>query len=267
MMGFKSLGFCILISCVSLVASGHLSAHSQESKDAARKFDGYGDLNCEDAKARLDALAIELMREPEAQAFLIVYRGRKLPGRAIPLYVLKDYLTDFRGIDPSRVFMLDGGEREGMAVEEWIVPEGAAPPIPTPQYQVEIENSPVPLKFNEGWADVSTVEGKPSIQDYDDCSFRALDLKEFANALRAAPDSQAYIIIYTAFDRGALRAQQVANIARTELIGEERIAETRITSVYGGHREYPAMELWLVPAGAPLPKPTPERKKKEGRRN
>lgn len=123
------------------------------AQQEARKFDEMGEVNCEDYKARLDYLAIELQKNPADRAYIIVYGGkyysdyvysrkkrryvnvRLLPQRGEALArsrPWKPYLTNNRGIDGSRVEVLDGGYREEPAVELWIVPAGARPPTPTP---------------------------------------------------------------------------------------------------------------------------------------
>jgi hypothetical protein len=43
-----------------------------------------------------------------------------------------DYLTNSRGIDASRVEVIDGGYREEPMMEFWIAPPAAPAPTPTP---------------------------------------------------------------------------------------------------------------------------------------
>jgi hypothetical protein len=246
-----------------LILSTDIAVFSQERPNTARKFDEYGDINCEDAKARLDNLFIRLQEEAGTKAYFIIYRGRKLPGRALPYpEAIKSYLP-LRGIDADRIVVTDGGEREEMWVETWIVPEGASAPEPTPSPRATAADSLVPVKYDEGWADLFPIEGKMGITDNTDCPLRSLSLKDFADALKSRPDRRGHLIIYTQFGKGARRARQVASIARREMIKDHGIEASRIKIVYGGQREYPAMELWLVPKSAPDPTPTPERKRKD----
>ncbi len=44
----------------------------------------------------------------------------------------RDYLVTSRGIDQSRITVLNGGFREEDCVELWVVPSGAAAPAATP---------------------------------------------------------------------------------------------------------------------------------------
>ena len=102
-----------------------------------RKFDEFPNLAFDDQKARLDNLAIQMQNEPNAQGYIIVYAGRtsragtaeRLGGRA------HDYLVQQRGIDPSRIVVVNGGYRDDDYFELWIVPQGAQPPTATPTVQ------------------------------------------------------------------------------------------------------------------------------------
>jgi hypothetical protein len=96
------------------------------------KYDEFGEIPRDDEKARLDNFAIELQNNPGAQGYIIAYGGRrskygdgkKRSERA------REYLTQMRGIDASRIVVVDGGTREMASTELWIVPPGANPPRP-----------------------------------------------------------------------------------------------------------------------------------------
>ena len=47
----------------------------------------------------------------------------------------RDYIVTKRGIDASRLVVVNGGFREEDNVELWVVPSGAAAPLPTPTVQ------------------------------------------------------------------------------------------------------------------------------------
>ena len=99
-----------------------------------RKFDEYGNINRDDEKARLDNFAIQLQQEQDAQGYIIIYPGRgSRPGDAQKRADrARDYLVNLRGIDARRIVTLDGGPREDLTVELWIVPTGAPAPTPRP---------------------------------------------------------------------------------------------------------------------------------------
>lgn len=97
-----------------------------------RRFDEFPSLSFDDDKARLDNLAIELQNSPGATAYVVVYGGRtNRPGEANRLGSrARDYLVATRGIDASRIVMVNGGSSDLNYFELWIVPRGAQPPQP-----------------------------------------------------------------------------------------------------------------------------------------
>ena len=92
-----------------------------------RKFDEYGNIRFNDEKARLDNFAIQLQQEPGAQGYIIALGSCAGEGQARADRA-KDYLVNTRGIEAGRLVTQDGGCREELVVELWIVPTGATPP-------------------------------------------------------------------------------------------------------------------------------------------
>ena len=113
----------------------------------AREFDECNNCTFDDQKARLDNLAIELQNDPAMTGYVIAYGGRTSPiGQTARLMTrARDYLINDRGIDGSRIVIMNGGFRESDSVELWIVPRGATPPRATPTVQAgEVKpNEPV----------------------------------------------------------------------------------------------------------------------------
>jgi PKD-like domain len=99
-----------------------------------RKIDEYGNIAWSDEKARLDNFAIEMQNEPTARGYLICYGGKV--GRAGEAQRrcrrAKNYVSGRRGIEASRIVAADGGYRENLTVELWVLPPGAAPPSASP---------------------------------------------------------------------------------------------------------------------------------------
>ncbi|HZT58733.1 MAG TPA: hypothetical protein VFA21_08930, partial [Pyrinomonadaceae bacterium] len=124
----------------------------------ARKVDEYGNIRFNDEKARLDNFAIELQNDPTSQGYLICYGGRR--GRAGEAQRrcdrAKDYLVTTRGIDASRIVTVDGGYKEDLTVELWVVPSGATPPTASPTVdpsQVRTGPAPRPRRGRRGHDD------------------------------------------------------------------------------------------------------------------
>ncbi len=103
----------------------------------SRQFDVCCSCSFDDQKARLDNLAVELQNDPSTTTYVIAYGGRTSRiGQADLLGArARDYLVGQRGIDQSRITVINGGFREEDCVELWVIPSGATPPQPTPTVQ------------------------------------------------------------------------------------------------------------------------------------
>lgn len=249
-------------------------AFAQEtSKQAAVKFDAFGDIQHSDLTARLDNYAIQLQNQLNVKAFVIVYRSyRDLPGAGNRLALgIRYYLVNSRGIDSARVIALDGGALSCPSTELWIVPIGATP---TPKGDARIEqlNTDSAYKFDE----YDYPSGDDSSGYVEDGAAR---LEGFATALRKRPHSRGYIIAYARYEvvrdykeyiNGVGRkptkevysdpagtAYKLAMSEKNHLIKAYHLPSSRIVSVDGGHRKWHQIELWIVPRGEHAPIATP----------
>jgi len=117
-----SLGLLALIGLTLATAQDCFAA------DTPRKIDEYGAVNCEDEMARLDNYAVELQSDASAQAVAIVYGGRRGTRRdevRSRMAYVRHYLAVNRGIDRGRIKVFNGGFRESLATELYIIPAGA----------------------------------------------------------------------------------------------------------------------------------------------
>jgi hypothetical protein len=87
-----------------------------------------------DEKAQLNNFTIELQNDPTTQGYLICYGGRrdKSGGAEAQCRRALSYLTETRSIDALRIVTVDGGYKEKLNVELWLVPSGAIPPSASP---------------------------------------------------------------------------------------------------------------------------------------
>lgn len=109
----------------------------ERHENPSRQFDVCCSCSFDDQKARLDNLAVDLQNDPSTATYVIAYGGRTSRiGQADLLGTrARDYLVTQRGIDQSRITVINGGFREEDCVELWIIPRGATPPQPTPTVQ------------------------------------------------------------------------------------------------------------------------------------
>lgn len=225
------------------------------SNQTARKVDEYGDLIQDDEGARLDAFESELRKESDSRGYIIAYGGRDDPTGKARRYALraKVYLVEARGIAASRVVPVDGGRREALTIELWIVPAGARAPAPTSNLTAAQRAVNETHKYDE----YSYGYGE-SWNRYEDAAIR---LDGFAEALQNEPDALGYIVAYAqnGDDRIGIecdpsgKARRIARLEKTYLVQKRRIDPTRIAAVNGGYRPSRAVELWIIPPGARPP--------------
>ncbi|HEX7331462.1 MAG TPA: hypothetical protein VF290_08175 [Pyrinomonadaceae bacterium] len=124
-------------ACAQSAQAVSIIAPLEKKMIVAQEFDECNSCSLNDQKARLDNLVVELQNDPSARAYVIAYGGRMSPlGQVEKLMSrAKDYLIAHRGIDASRLTVVNGGFREEDSVELWMVPSGASAPQPTPTVQ------------------------------------------------------------------------------------------------------------------------------------
>ena len=102
--------------------------------EKSEKIDEFGKIGECDLGARLDHLLIKLQNKTDATGYIIFYQGKDvLPAEYetnLDERRARNYIT-FRNQDPSRLTFIDGGFREEVSTELWLVPNGAEPPMPT----------------------------------------------------------------------------------------------------------------------------------------
>jgi hypothetical protein len=153
--------FCLVLTIIILAET--MTAAPQAS-DSVRKFDEYGDILFEDEKGRLDNIVIELKSSPNTVGHFIVYGGRRsVKGIAKTRAVrAKNYIVKKGGIAPNRITWMDGGYREDLVTEIYIVPRGATAPDPSPSVDpAEVEFVKAP-KAKKGKPRAASKVRKPS---------------------------------------------------------------------------------------------------------
>ena len=139
-------------ACAQTAQAVSVVAAMEKKILVAREFDECNNCTFDDQKARLDNLAVELQNDPAAIGYVIAYGGRMSPiGQTARLMTrARDYLTNERAIDGSRIVIINGGFRESDSVELWIVPRGATPPRATPTVQAGEVKSNEPARRRRG---------------------------------------------------------------------------------------------------------------------
>ncbi len=258
-MKFPEAGLILLVALIVLVlpvSSGTAFVSVQPRSEAAKKFDEYGDLIQDDEGVRLNAFGEGLAKSGSASGYILVYGGRLDPPGRARRYALraKAYLVSTGGLSSERIVTMDGGYREGLTVELWIVPSGAQPPIPSPNVVLQQGREDEAWEFDE-----YTYGYEFSWNGYE---VPAIRLDGFAEWLRSHPNSKGYVIAY-ALNRDDRRGIQGDGfgVARRFALGEktyltktQQLHPARLVALDGGYSNVRTVVLWIVPAGAPPPR-------------
>jgi hypothetical protein len=118
-------------ACCLLLLVFQLSlAQGNPKREVETEFHG-----CDFELLHLDNLFLALQDNPAMRAHVIVYAPR-VGSRANTASAfgarMKKYLVVSRKLDGDRLTVVDGGFREKLSYEIWLVPEGAETPSPKP---------------------------------------------------------------------------------------------------------------------------------------
>ena len=114
-----------LIFAVCFIFLSTLSVFSQ------RLIDSFEYANAEESMARIDGFMIEMQNNPNATAYFIIYGGKVNKKGEVDVHIkqLPDYLK-LRGFDKDRIIIINGGFREKLSWDFWLVNPGEEPPEP-----------------------------------------------------------------------------------------------------------------------------------------
>lgn len=95
----------------------------------------YGDIPPAAEKAQLDYFAGQLRQYGNnSRVYIIGYAGRRshLGEARVCLDEVRNYLTNKHGVESRRIVIIDGGHRDDVRIELYVVPDGNPKPLPTP---------------------------------------------------------------------------------------------------------------------------------------
>src|SRR4051812_20512656 len=186
------LWFTVLLVYSLIIPVEFCFAQTTLSETYALKLDEYGDLSTDDEAAHLDLFAEKLFKQPKLRGCIIAYNEPRMEYRGSYLrriYGVGRYLTETRGIEASRIVVVDGGYKDKFTTELWLIPEGVNPPLPIPSMSQPIINASAAYKFDE-----ECLNCDAAVNLYRE-GLDAEGLKFYAEALRQNPDSRALIIV------------------------------------------------------------------------
>lgn len=252
---------------LALCAAALARQQAPQPPAAPRLIDSFGEVLITDLKARLDNFAIELQNEPASRGVVVAYGAKhKFPGWPLRRAELSvDYLVNTRGLDAARLSIFNGGLRDETNFELWVVPQGAELSVKPFDVSLLMAGEKTPLLLD--WFTVIERGGNIESEYSSDSYPTTVGLYTyFAEALRRDPGLRGCVIGYTSRHGYGAAGRRIAASAKMAIARRHAIEVSRIAALGGGRREYKMLELWLVPPGAQLPKPTPDARRTRRRR-
>ena len=93
-------------------------------------FDDFGKLSKNDEKARLDALAGDLMVKKEFIAYIILYHPANKKSYESKVARIKNHLIRVRGVPSEQIVFISGGIEPEERARIYLIPKGLEPPTP-----------------------------------------------------------------------------------------------------------------------------------------
>lgn len=108
-------------------------------KEEAILVESAGYTNSEIASLHIDMLRNEINKAPDNIGYIIIYGGKVNKVGEIEAHLRGISLAfKLKGVDKSKIKIIQGGFREKLTLDYWAVSPNSCPPLPTPT--IEIEN-------------------------------------------------------------------------------------------------------------------------------
>lgn len=248
--------FAAAALCLALTAAA--AAQEPTPAPGARMVDGFGDIMMSDWLARLDFFAIELQQEPDSRGYIVAHaaRGKFIGWPLRRASAARDYLTETRALDPARVSVVNGGVGQEVKYELWVVSPGATLPVKPLDLSLLMSGERTPQPFDRFAVYERGDREMRMAEDGEDYLFdNAALYAPFVEALRADPGLRGCVIVYV--PRGGRRgSRRLAGRVKLAISKAHAVDVRRLSALGGGRRRHKLVELWLVPPGSPLPKPS-----------
>lgn len=236
------------------------TAQTNPPPPAPTPVDSFGDILLTDWKARLDNFAAELRDTPTSRGYIVVYpEMNKFPGWPFrKANTAMNHLITLDGIAPTRLAVVNGGYRDQVTFELWKIAAGAELPITPSDFSLMIAGEKTPIPFDRF---PIFERGDPDSFEYEDSASYYPDAEglydTFLSVLKRDPGLRGCVIAYSARrnKRGADR--KLAARVKMAIMKMHSMDVSRIIAIGGGRRKQKLVELWIVPPGSELPKPTP----------
>lgn len=170
-------------------------------------------------------------------------------GSVTPMYswmISSGTIVSGQGTPSIKVDTADAGEY-GSVTATLLVTGYSSECVVNASGTVEVKMKPVPRKISE-YNESAKASDEESVLD--------TAIEELQNF----PDNRLYLISYRSSKTKAGATEPMLQRAVTYM-NKKGVSSDRIDRIYGDRKDPPAIEIWFIPPGAPMPKPAPVVKK------
>lgn len=120
-----------ILAITTLIFLGSMFVYTQE-KPKPTLVDSFNYTNSEEGSVRIDNFRIQLQQSSQNAGLVIVYGGQRGKRGEVEAHIrgIKKAFA-LKGIDHERSPVINGGYREKLTIEFWIIPPGAETPLPS----------------------------------------------------------------------------------------------------------------------------------------
>jgi hypothetical protein len=199
-------------------------------RPVAVPVDEFGQTSCGELLARIDNLFIQLKNFPQSTAYVVIYPRRGGLRTAERKKEFIENVFNRRNFDINRLRIVRGTEVESEMGRFYLVPTGAADPVPDAVAWPE-------RKFDLASPFVFGIEG-----DEDPCP--AFPFPKYAELLRLNPELRGHVVIFPFQGRSRNAAMKQWLNVLTEAY---KVPRKQLRFFFGKPRDWGYTEFWIVP--------------------
>jgi hypothetical protein len=217
--------------------------------DRPEPFDELSAFNCSEySREALDMFFIELQNKPDKKGLIVLYGEDGLEGQILAFRKIITRHAKFRNFDPGRFDVIRTANAEKAIVRFWILEPDSNFGKSFNEYKPE----PVTgrLRFDRGYASLSEDSKKLELFSGEESCDLGINFADYAARLSADQNLKGQVIVYT---DSAGKFNRMSDLLIKELNEKYKIARSRLEITYGGTRDEPEIELWLIPENSTPP--------------
>lgn len=224
---------------------------SQEKQSNLVLFDSAYEPNCELLLNRLDYLAVEIKKNPNAVGYIVLYGSSNEVENAFYKKAIIGYFN-FRRFDEEYLSLITANNSEKLKIEFWISKDGTKPNVADEKFSYVLPQTNKPILFVRDTIEVAKNGGNLTYFSICECCISNFNLDFLAKFLEFNPNLIAQINIYNKTKKGASKLEK---LILNKAVRESGISINRIKTNYRGKNilsnkeldELFDLEVWFIP--------------------